>query len=94
MTDDVPGTPAPLPFELLAAAAGFGALITGLVAMFAEPFAVYAYWFLCLDWLVLSLFAAVRSERTRGISLGSIGVLAPIVTSVILGANALTQFPG
>lgn len=92
--EDVPGTPSPMPFHLLAAGAGFGALVTGLIAMFVEPFAVYAYWFLCLDWLVLSLFAVIRSDRTIGIWLGSLGVLAPIATSVILGTDALTQIPG
>lgn len=92
--EDIPGTPGPFPFELLAAMAGVAALLLGLIAMFAEPLVTYAYWFACLDWLVLSLFAIVRGESAKGIWLGCIGVLAPLATCVILGSNVLTQIPG
>ncbi|MES2443572.1 MAG: hypothetical protein V4574_12145 [Pseudomonadota bacterium] len=92
--EDIPGTPGPFPFDLLAGLCGFAALLLGLVAMFAEPLATFGYWFTCLDWLVLSLFAILRGERSRGIWLGSIGVLAPLATSVILGSNVLIQIPG
>ena len=92
--EDIPGTPGPFPFGLLAAVAGVAALLLGLIAMFAEPLVTYAYWFACLDWLVLSLFAIVRGESAKGIWLGCIGVLAPLATCVILGSNVLTRIPG
>ena len=92
--EDIPGTPGPFPFDLLAGFAGVAALLLGLAAMFAEPLVTYAYWFACLDWLVLSLFAIARGEQGKGIWLGCIGVLAPLATCVILGSNVLTQFPG
>ncbi len=92
--EDVPGTPAPLPFDLLAALGGIAALILGLVAMFAEPLVTYGYWLACLDWLVLSLFAISRGENAKGIWLGCVAALAPLVTSAILGLDVLTQIPG
>ncbi|MEZ0242039.1 MAG: hypothetical protein ACAH11_01600 [Sphingomonas sp.] len=91
---DVPGTPAPFPFDLLAAMAGLAALILAAVAVFAEPLVTFAYWFACLDWLVLSLLAIMRGEQGKGIWLGCVGALAPLATSVILGSNVLTQIPG
>ena len=92
--EDIPGTPRPFPFDLLAALAGIAALLLGLIAMFAQPFATIGYWFAGLDWLALSLFAIVRGESAKGIWLGCVGVLAPLATSVILGSNVLTRFPG
>jgi hypothetical protein len=92
--EDIPGTPRAFPFDLLAALTGLAAAILGLVAMFVEPLAAYGYWLVCLDWLVLSLFAIVRGERSKGIWLGGIGVLAPLATSVILDSDVLIQFPG
>lgn len=92
--EDIPGTPRPFPFDLLAASAGVAALLLGLVALFAAPLVTFGYWFACVDWLVLSLFAVSRGEQGKGIWAGSIGVLAPLVTSVILGSNVLTHIPG
>ena len=92
--EDIPGTPGPFPFDLIAACAGFAACLLGLVALFAEPLATFGYWFACLDWVVISLLAIARGQQGKGIWLGCIGVLAPLVTSVILGGNVLTQIPG
>lgn len=92
--EDVPGTPAPLPFDLLAALGGIAALGLGLVAMFVEPLVTYGYWLACIDWLVLSVFAISRGEQGKGIWLGCIAALAPLVASAILGSHVLTQIPG
>jgi hypothetical protein len=92
--EDIPGTPGPFPFGLVAGAAGFAALVTGLAALFAEPLVTYAYWFTSLDWLALSVLAVVRGNQGKGIWLGGVAVLAPLAASVILGSGVLTHVPG
>lgn len=90
---DVPGTPSPFPFGLIAASSGFGALATGLVALLAVPMVTYAYWFLSAEWLVLS-FVAISRDRAGLAWLGAIGVLAPLAASAIMGSMVLIRIPG
>jgi len=92
--EDIPGTPGPFPFDLLAALAGVAALLLGLAAMFAEPLVTYGYWLAVLDWLVLSLLAIARGAQSKGIWLGCLGALAPLAISAILGMHVLTRIPG
>ena len=92
--EDIPGTPRPFPFDLVAGVSGVTALAMGLVALFVEPWVVYGYWLIALDWLALSVLATLRGEQPRLIWLGGVGVLAPLAVSVILGSNVLIQIPG